>query len=96
MPTEKRTVSNTEPMMIFDPNDTGDVAQINLQVIGANDIYVGHSQKIDTDNGPKISGAGGIYRNPLQIEPLWVIASGGSSDVRVTVVRFHDLNILRA
>jgi len=57
-----------------------------IQNLSANNVYVGSSQEVTAANGIQIP-ANGDWPIERRSEPIWLIAAGAASDVRI----FYEL-----
>ena len=79
---------------LFMPSDEGEVADILLVNVSAADIYLGSDAMVRTTNGiPLLIGA--VYHNEQEIEPLWAISASAGRAVRIRIVRYLNMNIIR-
>jgi hypothetical protein len=83
MPTLAYVVGTTsrEVTVALKPRQLADVQIQNLSV---NNVYVGSDQSVDTTSGIKVP-PNGQYVNVKRQEPIWLIADGAGSDVRIHV-----------
>jgi hypothetical protein len=93
MPTVE-VIIGTAAIPLFMPNRTGEVADILLVNVSAADIYLGSDAMVRTTNGiPFLIGA--VYHNKQEIEPLWAISASAGRAVRIRIVRYLNMNIVR-
>jgi hypothetical protein len=93
MPTTKFTIGTTAKLLV--PNQTPELIDCLLQNLSGNDIYIGSSADVTSDNGIKLNANGGVYENDKRLEPIWVIATAAGSDLRVFVEKYINVNIER-
>ena len=84
MPTTVRSIGTTS-VQIYSPKPN-EVADILIQNLSANNVYVGNSKGVLAADGNKLVPTG-IYENDHQIEPIHLIADAASSDVRISLSR---------
>ena len=93
MPTVE-VIIGTAAIPLFMPNRTGEVADILLQNVSAADIYLGSDESVTTGSGILLA-IGGVYRNEQELEPLWAISASAGRAVRIRIVRYLNMNIVR-
>lgn len=82
MPTVARSIGLTA-QHIASPKE-GELLDILVQNLSANNVYVGSDSSVTTSNGVKLV-PNGTYANDHEAEPIWLIADGAASDVRIKV-----------
>jgi hypothetical protein len=69
-------------------------ADIMIQNLSANNVYVTSDRTQGTADGLKIAPAGN-YTNDRRFSSVWLVADGALSDVRVYYHLYLDLNIIK-
>lgn len=67
---------------IVSPTAFQPLIDIIVQNLSANDVYVGEDASVNSSTGIKIS-PNGNWPNDKRAAPVWLIASGADSDVRI-------------
>lgn len=80
MPTTSRTIGTTSKQ-IYSPKPD-EVADILIQNLSVNNVYLGNNKGVKTTNGIKFVPTA-TYQNDHEIEPIHLIADAASSDVRI-------------
>ena len=94
MPTEKRTIGTDAVLiLLFEPNSE-DIAKVTLQNVGATNFYWGHDKNVNSDNGHYLP-PNGVFTDDMALEPIWVVSSGAGGDLRVTIQRYLNSNVMR-
>ena len=88
MPTFKKIISTTaEPIVATLPK--GAFVDVFIQNLSANIIYVVSDGSYDITQGEKIA-AGGTFSDDKCSEPVYVIASAASTDIRGNYYVYKD------
>ncbi len=86
MPTVARSIEVTSNL-IADVHE-GELLDVIVQNLSANNIYVGSDQNVTIASGIRIV-ANGYWANDQRAEPVWLISDGAGSDARVTYVAYR-------
>lgn len=93
MPTNE-VIIGLAAIPLFMPSQEGEVADILIVNVSAADIYLGSDATVTTAGGiPLLAGA--VYHNHQEIEPLWAIAASAGRAVRIRIIRYLNMNIVR-
>jgi hypothetical protein len=87
MPTVSRNIGLTSQHIVSPRED--DLVDITIQNLSANNVYVLSAQNQTVGDGIKIT-PNGTYTNDKRHSPIWLVADGVSSDVKVHYELYKD------
>ncbi len=90
MPTVPLSIG-TDPVLIANISQIDEFLDIIIQNLSANVVYVGSDNTVATDTGISVA-ANATHVDDSRGEPVWLIASGANSDVRIQYYRYRWVN----
>lgn len=84
-----RIIVGTKPEFGAKP-PKGFLLNIIVQNLSSNSLYVGHDESVTVDSGIKIAASGGVWTDDKRGEPVFLIADGENSDVRINYEVYRE------